>query len=232
MSDLEKKLISEFEDKEYAHAYMDSHLIDRISTQIYQLRLQRGWTQQQLAEKSGIAQERISLLESGDFTSITMKTLRKLAEAFDVAISIKFESFADAIMDFVGMSIEKLQVKSRIESIHELNQSFLAREQWPNIDSHVFERYKGMSINKVRMNASKLILTAAESGTEARQTSWGVLLRGIANRQIHHQLTGDEFVHTAGETINAEHIEDKVMFDDSAHLAYSDWQGSLIRSQK
>ena len=133
MTDLETRLIKEFDDKEYAHAYMDSHLIDRISTQIYQLRLQRGWTQEQLSQESGIAQERISLLESGDFTSITMKTLRKLAGAFDVTISIKFESFLDAINDFVSLSADKLQVKPRVEALREAREFLGQTSQTPNV---------------------------------------------------------------------------------------------------
>lgn len=134
MSSIKSRLIKEFRDKEYAHIYMDEHLIDRISTQIYQLRLQRGLTQQQLSELSGIAQERISLLESGDFSSITMKTLRKLANAFDVGISIKFESFAAMIDDFVDLSEANLRVESRIES---LNKAAVASNAYSAWFSHI-----------------------------------------------------------------------------------------------
>lgn len=129
---MKNKLYEEFKDKEYAHVYMDSYLIDRISTQIYQLRIQRGWTQQQLSELSGIAQERISLLESGDFSSITMKTLKKLASAFDVAISIKFESFAEMIEDFIDLSETTLRVDSRPESLMKAKAATNAYSNWFN----------------------------------------------------------------------------------------------------
>lgn len=113
MKELLKRLTSEFEDGEYAHAYMESHAVSKIAAQIYALRKQRGLTQKQLAEKAGIAQERISKIESGDFSSLTMSTLQKFARAFDVDVNVCFRAFSEGVMDVVTMSAERLKVKER-----------------------------------------------------------------------------------------------------------------------
>jgi transcriptional regulator with XRE-family HTH domain len=126
MSDMIKKLRSEFKDKEYAHGYMESTCVDRIASQIHTLRKQRNLSQEELSEISGIAQERISKLESADFSSITMKTLNKLSRAFDVNVSIKFEPFSQAITDIVSLNELSLQVPSRDE---DLNRPYLVQLQ-------------------------------------------------------------------------------------------------------
>lgn len=113
MSDINKRLREEFKDKEYAHGYMESFCVDRIASQIHTLRKQRNLSQEELSQISGIAQERISKLESGDFNSITMKTLNKLSRAFDVNVSIKFESFSKAISDVIGLNESVLKVPDR-----------------------------------------------------------------------------------------------------------------------
>jgi len=113
MKEFFNQLAQDFGDKDYAHAYMEAHTISRIAAQIHAIRKQRGWSQQELAEKSGIAQERISKIESADFTSLTMKTLQKLSRAFDVHLHIAFESFSEGIMDIANLHSEELEVASR-----------------------------------------------------------------------------------------------------------------------
>ena len=47
-------------------------------------RLRKGWTQQRLAQRSGIPQSMISLIERGRKLNITLSTLTKLAHALQV----------------------------------------------------------------------------------------------------------------------------------------------------
>ncbi|WP_231561846.1 helix-turn-helix domain-containing protein [Nitrosococcus oceani] len=49
-------------------------------------RKQLGWTQVELAEKSGITQAQISRLEAGRGENITMDNLRNLAHAFGCSV--------------------------------------------------------------------------------------------------------------------------------------------------
>jgi transcriptional regulator with XRE-family HTH domain len=113
MKEFLSDLAGEFEDAEYAHSYMESHTVSRLAAQIYALRKQRGWSQAELAERAGIAQERVSKIESADFDSLTMKTLHKFARAFDIDLRIAFVSFSAGILDVAKLDPVKLEVCSR-----------------------------------------------------------------------------------------------------------------------
>jgi DNA-binding XRE family transcriptional regulator len=69
MSDLTNNFISEFQDKETRHIYADDFLNTWIATQLKVLREDKGWTQAQVAEETGMKQERISVLEDVNYES-------------------------------------------------------------------------------------------------------------------------------------------------------------------
>jgi transcriptional regulator with XRE-family HTH domain len=109
MSELRGNLREEFHDKEYRHAYADESLNAFIATQIKVLREQRELTQRQLAEQTGMAQPRIAVLEDANYSSWSISTLRRLAEAFDLRLSVKFETFSSLIPEIETMSEKALQ---------------------------------------------------------------------------------------------------------------------------
>lgn len=117
MKELFSRLADDFADKEYAHSYMEGHAVSRIAAQIYVLRRQRGLSQEELSEISGIAQERISKIESADFSSLTMKTLQKLSRAFDVHLHIAFEPFTRGIIDVGNLHPWQLEVPRRADDL-------------------------------------------------------------------------------------------------------------------
>lgn len=92
---------------------MQGHLVSRIAAQIFVLRKQRNWTQEQLAAKAGVAQERVSKIESADFTSLTLASLNKFAEAFDVSLRVSFEPFSQGILDVANFRPQNLAVPAR-----------------------------------------------------------------------------------------------------------------------
>lgn len=120
MNEVKNRLIAEFAEKEYAHAYMASHTVSKISAQIYWTRKMRKWTQTKLAAKAGMKQERISKIEAGDFSSLTMNTLQKLAEALDINLRVEFEPFSHGIVSVCNQSIGDLELPSRTESLAQL----------------------------------------------------------------------------------------------------------------
>ena len=65
-------------------------------------------TQSSLAVKSGMLQPRLSVMEDANYSSWSVSTLRRLAKAFDLALSVKFESFSEVISDFEELSRESL----------------------------------------------------------------------------------------------------------------------------
>jgi transcriptional regulator with XRE-family HTH domain len=129
MKELVKTLAKEFDDKEYAHAYMEEFSNMAIAAQIKVLREQRHWTQAQLAKFSGMKQERISALENVDYDAWTVKTLRKLAKAFDLTIKVSFEKFSDSISDISKLDAENLKRTSREQDLKEFSSNGFGYEK-------------------------------------------------------------------------------------------------------
>lgn len=117
MKELVETLTTEFGDKEYADAYVEDFSNMFIAAQIKALRDQRGWTQKELADFSGMKQERVSALEDINYEAWTAKTLTKLARAFDLTLKISFEEFSDCISDIDTISTESLRRTSREEDL-------------------------------------------------------------------------------------------------------------------
>ena len=109
MSELVDKLRAEFQDEEYRRAYADECLDTMIATQIKVLREQRGMTQGELAVAAGMKQPRIPLLEDATYSNWSINTLKRFAKAFDVALSVKFETFSRVVSDLENLSRESLQ---------------------------------------------------------------------------------------------------------------------------
>jgi len=108
MSELVDKLRSEFRDEEYRHSYTEECLNTMIASQIKVLREERELTQSALARKAEMLQPRLSVMENADYSSWSVSTLKRLARAFDLALSVKFEAFSEVILDFEEMSKETL----------------------------------------------------------------------------------------------------------------------------
>jgi transcriptional regulator with XRE-family HTH domain len=109
MSELIDKLRPEFQDKEYRDAYAEDCLNTMIATQIKVLREQRKMTQGQVAEATGMKQPRVAVLEDSSYENWSVNTLKRFARAFDVALSVKFETFSKLIEDFENISRASLQ---------------------------------------------------------------------------------------------------------------------------
>jgi transcriptional regulator with XRE-family HTH domain len=72
-----------------------SEVSSNIAAQINTMREDRGWTQTELAERAGMAQARISLLEDPDYERASLTTLKRIASAFDVGLAVRFVPFSD-----------------------------------------------------------------------------------------------------------------------------------------
>lgn len=110
-NELLENFINEFQDKETRHIYLEDFQNSYIATQIKVLREQRGWTQAELAEKAGMKQERISVLEDVNYSSWTLSALRRLARAFDLRIKLAFEDFDSFLKEFTTFNRKELERK-------------------------------------------------------------------------------------------------------------------------
>jgi transcriptional regulator with XRE-family HTH domain len=90
-SDLAEKL----HDPEYRKAFVASQINIGLPFQVRALLRARGWTQAILAEKADMLQPRISGLMSPGKTRPNIDTLRRLAEAFDCGLAVRFVPFSE-----------------------------------------------------------------------------------------------------------------------------------------
>jgi transcriptional regulator with XRE-family HTH domain len=111
MSDLTKILKKAFKNRDYRHTYVDEFLNVSIATQIKVLREQRKWTQTELADRVNppMRQTRISIMENVNYSSWSINTLRKLAEAFDLTLRVSFEGFGERLKDIERINREALE---------------------------------------------------------------------------------------------------------------------------
>lgn len=84
-------------DKPYRDGFVDARVSSNISAQVYSLREARGWTQTELGDRVGMAQTRISLIESREYNSHTLKTLKRFASAFDCALMVRFVPYSNMV---------------------------------------------------------------------------------------------------------------------------------------
>lgn len=112
MNALFKRLWQAFRDKEYRQVYAEGFSDSKIATQIKVLREQRGWTQQQLADAAGMRQSRIATMEDVNYSSWSIRTLRRVAAAFDVWLDVEFKECGAVWTELRDLSRESLQRRS------------------------------------------------------------------------------------------------------------------------
>lgn len=167
MSGFQERLREEFTDKEYAHAYMEESLNHYIATQIKVLREQRGLTQAQLAELAGMKQTRISVLENVEYESWSIKTLKQLAQAFDLVLFVSFETFSSSIDRLESFSRESLE---RISRETDLVQKKNVLEDVLLIDRDVLNVLQYTKLGEIKERRTSA-LDAAEAGRVQRRRS-------------------------------------------------------------
>ena len=106
------KLIAKLRDPEYRKAFVASQIHIGIPFQIRSLMKSRGWTQQKLAERTGMLQPRISAMMKPGKTRPNIETLRRIAEAFDCGLLVWFVPFSELIMRSERFAPESFAVKN------------------------------------------------------------------------------------------------------------------------
>jgi transcriptional regulator with XRE-family HTH domain len=106
--DKRREFLDEIQNEEYRHDFASENVGVALAFQINLMREGRGWTQGELAQRSGKAQETISQLENPNYGKYTLNTLKRLARAFDVALLVRFVSFGELADWTVNVSPSKL----------------------------------------------------------------------------------------------------------------------------
>jgi len=109
MNDTAEELLQELRDYDYAEGYAETLLSARIATQIKVLREQQEMKQTELASLMGTTQTVISRIENVNYSSWSIKTLKKIARAFKLRLKVSFESFGTLPDELEGFTKESLE---------------------------------------------------------------------------------------------------------------------------
>lgn len=145
-----KRLMDELKERDYRDAYTSSSVDVGVAFQIRALREKKEWSQAQLAEKSNMKQERISVLENPSYTP-SLSTLEKLANAFDVGLMVRFVPFSDLVKWDINLSSEVLEVPSFDEDSY-----FQTKEEGVDITTDAMQYILKPSNNVVSMERYKI----------------------------------------------------------------------------
>jgi len=104
------QIASSLQDKEYRDLFTIEGVDTGIPFQIRAMRQVRGWSQEELAARMGLTQEGISRLENPDYGRFSLKTLKRLASAFDVGLAVRFVPFSHLVDWAVNFSPDDLAV--------------------------------------------------------------------------------------------------------------------------
>jgi len=88
--DFESYLAKREQDSEYRETEERLRPILDLADEVFELRMERGWTQAELAERVGTAQANISRLENG-LANPTFEFLQKLSKAFGTQLSVHLQ---------------------------------------------------------------------------------------------------------------------------------------------
>lgn len=84
-------------DPAFAQAWKESELEYNISRNIIKKRIERGWSQSELAKRMSTTQSVVSRIESGD-ANMTIKTLASVANALGADVSELVEITEESIL--------------------------------------------------------------------------------------------------------------------------------------
>jgi len=91
------QLRNKLSDPEYRTAFVASQINIGVPFQLRALLKGRGKTQEWLAKQTGMLQPRISGLLTPGKTRPNIETLRRLAEAFDCGLAVRFVPFSELV---------------------------------------------------------------------------------------------------------------------------------------
>jgi transcriptional regulator with XRE-family HTH domain len=184
-----KQIWKKLTNKEYRDSYVTAHISNTVASQIFMLREARGWTQKELANKAGMSQSRISALEDPNYENIEVGTLKRLASAFDVAVTVRFTPFSELATWTAELSAEKLLVPDFTND----------RAPETNAPPELF-----------------VLHVATSGGPSVYNTAGGALNQGFAGTYVQGGSGGTGYLHSAyGSLVNSTSTGSYVLLQNS-----------------
>lgn len=120
-----RSLLAGLRDKSYRALFVETEIETLIPFQIRAMRKKQGWNQKELARHAGMTQARISVLENPSYEgAVNVKTLVKLASAFDVALVVRFVPFSELAewtsrLSYANHEVANFEVEWQLATEHE-----------------------------------------------------------------------------------------------------------------
>lgn len=93
IADKREQIQRSLSDPDYRHQFVEEEINVGLAFQIKSLRDRQKLTQMDLAKKLKVKQPLVSAWESPAYGKYNLRTLKELAKAFDVGLSVRFVSF-------------------------------------------------------------------------------------------------------------------------------------------
>lgn len=145
-------------DVNYRRAFAPAQFKRLVPFQISSLRKQRGWSQDELAKRSGLTQGVISRAEDSDYGNLTVNTILKIANGLDVVFIGKFVPYSQ-FEEWLDSLSEKTHVPDFQTEQAEIKRQSLSMSsgrirQGGNI-SRLVEAQQGKSSTTIDMQPTK-----------------------------------------------------------------------------
>ncbi len=173
------KLWRKLRDKAYRDGYTEAQLSIEMPFQIRAIRKALGWTQAQLAERSGIPQARISHIEQPGRDPLSLRTLYRLATAFDVGLLVQFVPFSELVRREAAFDPETFRVPSyaedHIERTAQTTDTLVTTEPYTTnlklefkvqVPSAESLQVRGLFFQSLETQTRNVILASTEPGTD------------------------------------------------------------------
>ncbi len=158
-----QQLWAKSKSKVYRDSFVASQLRTSLAAQIVTMREDRGLTQQQLADATGMSQPRISLLEDPSYDKMSLSTLKRLASALDVAIVVRFVAFSDVLRWTNTASPEGLGAVSFEDDHPPEAETQITQAEIPPVSTRMLGR--GIELNSPFKPASAMIGTPSSAAS-------------------------------------------------------------------
>jgi transcriptional regulator with XRE-family HTH domain len=112
MSLISWKFATELDEKEMRDAYLSAQTRTHLSYQIRTIRSQRGWSQEEFAEKMNTSQSAVSRMEDRQYGKQNLQTLIEVASTFDCGLLVQFVPYDEFIRKTSDLSQEALEIGS------------------------------------------------------------------------------------------------------------------------
>jgi transcriptional regulator with XRE-family HTH domain len=157
MLDNKEQLNALLEDATFRRAFLVDYVQEILAAQIRAIREHRGLTQRELGDAAeGMSQVQISRLENPDYSGATVNSLKRLAQAFDVGLIVRYVPFSEFVDWVVNQSAEKLVPPSFLEEQSRRREPLAAEITVDKIESPTRISFNTLSTGSRSVNSASL----------------------------------------------------------------------------